>query len=428
MTKPIMSASFSDLHKRPSYADFLKIGQPRSAMWCIGGEQPSKSGAVHTYELCPKSWVVLRLILGEESFKQEHLSDWVDVVDRWMQMIRNHAPFIVDPKRTIVCGPFNEFNVNESPWRNQLILMEELLCRRTWEELGIRSMVGNFSVGTPDVTWFTTQYARVLRAANRYHGVLGLHQYFQVYASDAAIHTSCRYENLLPLWREDPSTRVPVMSTETGVEDIFNRVDQITTLQALTGGIRTPGWRTAEPAYRFRGDTRPLRTIVVGEAKNLDTLHRRQNYVKADYWFYGTNETKWENYDPEELLGDLAAWIGKEQSTGLTSLEPDDPLDAPIVEVPGPTPEPEPEPIPIPDPAGIVAVKTICVEGQYIRDHPSYKGRPVGELAPGETAFVSLDQRLSIGQDYTGKDKSWVYAKKAGCEGWMAVWLLKQVA
>jgi hypothetical protein len=244
---------------------------------------------------------------------------------------------------------------------------------------GIRSVSLNFSVChiDPLSAWQNLSWAlAAIRKAGPLWAIVGLHEYGLYGDIDAYSSTRVLRHRTIPELQT-----IPIVLTESGLD--------------------SPGWQQTN-----RGTDGYL-----ADLQWLDWELRKDGNVIGACLYTMDTAPGWE---PFRIEGDLAVRLFKyieEQN-------------AAVVEVP----PPEPEPIPIPDPAGIVAVKTLCAEGQYIRDHPSYKGRPVGELAPGEMAFISLDQRVSIGQDYTGKDKSWVYAKKAGCEGWMAVWLLKQVA
>jgi hypothetical protein len=85
-----------------------------------------------------------------------------------------------------------------------------------------------------------------------------------------------------------------------------------------------------------------------------------------------------------------------------------------IIEVPPPDPDPAVVP------AGTVAVKTKSPSGQNIRAHPSLIAPIAASLEAGEIAYTSANEAPTIGQD-----KSWVYIKAPGGEGWAAAWLLE---
>lgn len=419
MTKPLMSVSFSDLFKYDTYAHYLKRAQPRSIMWLVGGEQLHKSGVPVTYELCPNSWVVLRLIAGEESFHTVHLDvEGEDSVPRrWEKMVQDHMPFIVDPKRTIVLGPFNEFL--DWPRFDKLVQAEAEICARLWERWGLRSMIGNFSVGTPD-TSFIPRYAPALRAANKYNGVLGLHQYMQVYASDLADWTTCRYRQFWPLWKKDPSTKVPVMTTETGVGDIWIYPDQVEILQQLTGGRRTPGWKLAGEAWKFRGETKPKEEVFFRELKNLDALHQQDPEVKADFIFLSSKEKRWKKDDPEVIMPELVEWIANGQPEQpplqLMSLDPSVSLDGAPIPV-----EPDP-PIPDPDPpSGPVDVTTNHAGRTRIRRGPGLHYDIVGHISPGETVTITQEAAANL-----GNDRSWCEVNVGDVEGFSAAWCIER--
>ncbi len=340
--KPVMSVAFSDLYKHPTWWGNLTAMQPRAVMWLIGGEPPDKSGARASYTLCPNSWIVLRLMQYEPAFSPDQIyRDPDGVASRWRDCISDAMPYIADPARTIVCGPVNECKPTTPVEMQAYARMESLLCFLAWETLGIRSMIGNFSVGTPDPALMLHYYA-ALQAAHAYHGVLGLHQYMQLTAGDEAIWTSQR-DQLWEAYLDVPQCSIPIMVTETGEEQIWNPGDpgQAQVLQRLTGGRRTPGWKTAEDAFRFRGFDQPLGDCFVAQLRALAQAYAKRTRIKAAFVFMSTREEGWTNYDPEPVMPQLVEWIGAEPLRGLTSLDPYTWLES----LPLPPPAPDPDPV-----------------------------------------------------------------------------------
>ncbi len=357
--KPVMSVAYSDLYKPPEWRDEIYTMQPRSLMWLIGGEPPWKSGALASYDLCPKSWIVLRLMQYEPGFSADQLSDPYGMASRWRDCVSAVMPYIGDPGRTIVCGPLNEFHPDRTnPHRFKLFAdMEAQAAFLIKETMGLRYMFGNFSVGTPDIDMLPI-YRMALMSGHQHGGVLGLHQYFQLYASDEALWTSERDQH----WEEilsDPSCSMPIMITETGEEQVWKPEDpqQARILRRLTGGIKTPGWKTTEAAWRFRGETLSKEELFVRELRKLAHNYSKRIRIKSSFVFMRTREPGWQDYDPGPVMPQLIEWIGDEELTGLTSLDPDKWID-----------EPAPVPIPVPDPLGTYRV---TARGLNVRKSPT---------------------------------------------------------
>jgi hypothetical protein len=242
---------------------------------------------------------------------------------------------------------------------------------------GIKSVSYHFSVCHPPLAAWSRlgKSIAAIRAAGGGFAAVGLHQYglhgnMQDHAQDGDDARVLRHRCIREL------DGIPKMILECGLDE--------------------PAWQ----------DTDINTKDYMADWKWLDYELRKDADVLGAVGYTMDHDPEWSRH---RIDGECA-----KQYLGYIAAQ-----NATIVEIP-PVVEP---------PAGLVAFTTQCEFGQNIRDNPSYKGDIVGELKPGEMAYTSLDERLSIGQDYFGKDKSWIYAKKAdGTKGWMAVWLTKQVA
>jgi hypothetical protein len=413
--KPLLSVEFSDLFKWNTWKVYQEAMQPLACMWLIGGEQPSKSGAVQAYSLCPNSWVVLRLMEHEPRFNPDRdLHDPEKLANDWVACIREISPFIIDPSRTLVTGPFNEIQ----SWNlfDEFTQMEALRCQKTWDEFGIRSVLGNFSVGTPDEAHIEA-FAPALRVARRCGGVLGLHQGPQIFADDEARWTTERNQ----LWDEIlfdkfPDTEIPTMVTELGIGDIWTRPDQIEIFMRLTGGHHTDGWANCGDALLFRGSSKSVENNFIDVMKDC-TLNYMNKYrrVKSAFIFMSTREGFWKSWDPEPVMPQLAAWIGSEIPDGLVSLDPQASLEELAADKPWPAVITQP----VPAPTNMVALKTASTGGQNIRAHHSLNAPIVGTIEYGEIAYMRQEEVADL-----GKERGWVYIKTSKFEGWAAAWLL----
>lgn len=284
---------------------------------------------------------------------------------------------------------------------------------RLMHEEGFKGCIGNFAVGTPQITdegdvW--TRFHPALEACHRYKGILGLHEYGGLFldlwydGDKYNVYPDTRLEGWLftryrKVWRRHIApngwTDIRIALTEFGLDDAG------TTAVERIAGRRVGPWRQCKPIWREQFGRWDGEQFYFEQLLWADRQMQKDDFlVGATIFCWGSKpDTRWAEFDVKGLVADkLVEYI--RASRGVPT-----PPTAPI-----PVPVPAPPPAPLP---GIEYVRT-TVRGQNLRRWPGLGEDIIGVVRPTDLLLV-----LSRENDWTQVRTT------AGVEGWAASWLLE---
>jgi hypothetical protein len=238
------------------------------------------------------------------------LDSW-DPIGAARQFVDLLLPIATDPQRQAHIDAWESFNEPVPANPDHMARLADFEAERTrlLAQAGIRSCVGNFSTGHPDLALWPAFYP-ALQAVKEHNGFLGLHEYSAPYiwfgsgphqleeGADEGDEgwLTLRYRKVYRNYLQPAGLDVPLLITETGID-------------GQVGGRPGPkamGWK--EFAEFWQGEERVSTTVegyYVEQLAWYDSELALDDYVVGASIYTLAGPRGWESYEIQGLCADI---------------------------------------------------------------------------------------------------------------------------
>ncbi len=257
-------------------------------------------------DISPHTILVGRIFLGQINL------DGLDPQAEAQRFVEQLLPIASDTTRMSAFDAWEAYNEPVPANEEQMGRLADFEAART--ELlaghGIRSVVGNFATGHPDLAWWPL-FRPALEAVAQYNGYLGLHEYSApsiffnstkddwysgVGPADEGWYT-LRYRKVYRQQLGPMGLKVPLLITECGVD-------------GTVGGRPGPegkGWRDFTGYWEEQGWGPDGAMTYVNQLIWYDTALQQDDYVKGAAIFAISPTEGWDSFD---IRGEVARLLG----------------------------------------------------------------------------------------------------------------------
>ncbi len=261
----------------------------------------------------PNTLIIGRITLGHMDLESDPLALAHAFVDKLL-------PLATESKRAAAFDGWEAYNepIAHTPDHMKRLADFEAERTRILAENGIRSVVGNFSVGNPPLELWP-HFKPALDAINQYNGYLGLHEYsaptMQFMAGDNQPEGAASEgdEGWLTLrYRKVYRTQlipmgyghIPTLITECGVDGL---------VQPRPGPAEARGWQDFRDTWLSSGMRDDPPGLYMDQLIWYDQNLQQDDYIKgAALFLAGSNTQDWNSYDILGLgAGRMADLLGQ---------------------------------------------------------------------------------------------------------------------
>jgi hypothetical protein len=259
-------------------------------------------------DIAPNTTLVGRITLGQMNLDADPFALARQFVDQLL-------PLATESRRFDAFDGWEAYNepVVDSPDRMKRLADFEAERTRLLAAEGIRSVVGNFAVGHPDlVLW--PDFSAALAAVQEHQGYLGLHEYsapvmqFGYGALQPNNGADQGDEGWLTVryrkaWRQYLNPLgfgdVPILMTECGVDGLVTN---------RPGPADAGGWKDFVQMWLDNGLRNHPAGVYMDQLIWYDSEMQKDAYVKGGAIFVAGGSQQWESYN---ILGEVADLLGQ---------------------------------------------------------------------------------------------------------------------
>jgi hypothetical protein len=246
------------------------------------------------------------LLIGRITLPQLDLASLTDPEGAGQAFANQLLPIATEPRRLAAFDGWQAYNEPVVTDGEQMARLARFEAARTriLAEAGVRSVIGNFGTGNPDLALWP-QFRPALEAAIRYKGYLGLHEYSAPtmqygtpqdplgWDADPAQEgwLTLRYRKVYRSYLEPNGLSLPLILTEVGIDGMVGD----------RPGPQGKGWQDFAGYWDELGMGIDAPGNYMEQLAWYDANLQQDDYVRGAAIFAGAASPGWESY---EILGD----------------------------------------------------------------------------------------------------------------------------
>jgi hypothetical protein len=246
------------------------------------------------------------LLIGRLDLSQLDLSSLVDPAGAAQAFADKLLPIATEPQRLAAIDAWEAYNEPVASDAEQIARLGQFEAARTrlLAAAGVRSVVGNFGAGQPDLAMWP-QFRPALEAAIEYKGYLGLHEYSAPtmqygtpqaelgWGTDPAQEgwLTLRYRKVYRSYLEPNKLVLPLLLTEIGIDGLIGN----------RPGPEGRGWQDFAGYWEELGMGKDAPGNYMEQLAWYDACLQQDSYVQGAAIYVAAASAGWESY---EILGD----------------------------------------------------------------------------------------------------------------------------
>jgi hypothetical protein len=246
------------------------------------------------------------LLVGRIDLPQLELGQMADPTAAARSLVEKLLPIVTEPRRLTAFDGWEAYNEPAPADAGQMARLAQFEAERTrlLAAAGVRSVIGNFGVGLPDLALWP-HFRPALEAAIQHRGFLGLHEYSAPtmqfgtpqdplgWGSDPAQEgwLTLRYRKVYRGYLQPNGLSLPLLLTETGIDGLV----------ANRPGPAGKGWQDFAAYWAGLGMGDDAAGNYMEQLAWYDAQLQQDDYVLGAAIFAAAASPGWESY---EILGE----------------------------------------------------------------------------------------------------------------------------